>query len=127
MGFDMRIIKVKRQVLNSICKKYYEDNINDLSYNGIMEIENVIGTKCFESRLHLLNSFEEEGHIGYANDTYVEIDPQLFVPIIEYCESTIKGIGSDQRLHDEYKRLHSYMVSLEFNIEEDILLYEHDC
>lgn len=127
MGFDMTIIKAKRESISSVCKKYYEDNINNLPYEGIAEIENESSTKCFESRLHLLNSFEFDGYIGYSHETYVEISPQLFIPIIKYCENIIKESGSNQRLHDEYNRLRNYMESLDFNIEEDVLLYEHNC
>lgn len=127
LGFDMTIIKVKREILKSICKKYYEDSINDLPYEGIVEMENEVTTKCFESRLHLLNPFESKGHIGYASETYTEINPQLFIPIIKYCKSIIKGLHNNQRLCNEYKSLHNYMISLEFNIEEDIVLYKYDC
>lgn len=39
MRYDMYIIKAKKTVLDNICKKYFQKDINDLPYEGLEELE----------------------------------------------------------------------------------------
>lgn len=127
MGFDMRILKVNKNVLQTILDKYYTKNINDLHYVGYEELKNNINTKIFESRLDLLSPFEKEGCLPYASDTYAELSPQLVIALIEWTNKMCEVPYKNSRYSIEYKRLKDFFDSLNGNSEEDIIFYEYDC
>lgn len=124
----MRIIKANKKALYSIFNKYYVKDINDLPFEGFEELENDVNTKTFESRLHLFSAFEEEGYLPYANDTYVELNPQLVIALIKWIkEACNTPWREDSRYSAEYKRLKEYFDNLNAKSEEDIIFYEYDC
>lgn len=127
MGFDMRILKVNKNVLQSILDKYYTKNINDLHYVGFEELKNNITTKTFESRLDLLSPFEKERYLPYASDTYAELSPQLVIALIRWTNKMCEAPYKNSRYSTEYKRLKEFFDSLNGNSEEDIIFYEYDC
>lgn len=128
MGFDMRIISTKRKVLEYILDKYHQKNINDLSCDAFEELEKNANTKIFESRLNLFSMFEKEGYLPYANDTYVELNPQLVMALIKWTNEACKVQWiEDSRYNIEYERLKKYFDSLNANSEDDIIFYEYDC
>lgn len=133
MGFDMYIIKAKKLVLNDICKKYFQKDINDLPYEAFTEIERESDSKLFTSRINILGGIEEK--LPYAHETYVYLDEENYELITSYCWDRLQYLR--QYIDDDFsgkrfeymecKRLFYWLQKLNPNWDKDVILFEHDC
>ena len=68
MGFDMTLMRVKKQSVEEILSKYYSKCLDDLPYDAFEELEEKSGSILFESRLAVFAEIEDK--LPYANEKY---------------------------------------------------------
>lgn len=150
MGFDMYIIKAKKTVLNDICEKYFQKDVNYLPCEAFEELENELHSKLFWSNVNILKKIEKQ--LPYANEKYVYLDKKHYDLMLSFCNARMeylkryiyerrKGVkygsitfyahicsGSGKRTeYMECERLFYWLQKLNPNWDEDVMLYEHDC
>ena len=133
MGFDMYIIKTKKAVLDNICKKYFQTDVNELPYEAFEELEKESCSKLFTSRINILSGIE--GKLPYANDTYVFLDKENYDLMLDHCGDRMEYLK--QYIDDDFsgkrfeymecERLFYWLQKLDPDWNEDSILYEHDC
>lgn len=133
MGFDMYLVKSKKEVINAICKKYFQKDINDLPYEAFMEIEEESNSKQFTSRVNILSGIEEK--LPYAHETYVYLDEENYELMMSYCWDRLQYLKQD--IDDDFsgkrfeymecERLFYWLQKLNPNWDEEVILFEHDC
>lgn len=133
MGFDMYIVKAKKEVINDIRKKYFQKDINDLPYEAFMEIEEESNSKQFTSRVNILSGIEEK--LPYAHETYSYLDKENYDLMMSYCYDRLEYLkqyidddfSSKRFEYMECERLFYWLQELNPNWDDDVILYEHDC
>ena len=83
MGYDMYITKAKKTVLDNICKKYFQKDINDLPYEAFEELEKESQSKLFTSCINILSGLE--GKLPYSHETYVYLNKEHYDLILSHC------------------------------------------
>lgn len=129
----MCVIKTKKAVLDNICKKYFQNNINDLPYEAFLEIEKESDSKLFTSCVNILSGIE--GKLPYAHETYVYLDEENYNLMMSHCSGRLEYLKqyidedfSGKRFeYMECERLFYWLQKLNLNWDEDLILYEHDC
>lgn len=133
MGFDMYIIKAKKNVLEELLSKYFQKDLNDLPYEAFEELEKKSTSKLFTSRVNILRNIEEK--LPYANDTYVYLTKENYELMLSHCGERLSYLkqyaeddfSSKELGFRECERLFYWLRGLNPNWNEDVIIYEHDC
>lgn len=129
----MYVVKAKKVIIDDICKKYFQKDINDLPYEAFTEIERESDNKLFTSRVNILSGIEEK--LPYAHETYVYLDEDNYDLMMSYCRDRLQYLKqyvdddfSGKRFeYMECERLFYWLQKLSPNWVEDVILFEHDC
>lgn len=133
MRYDMYITKAKKTVIDNICKKYYQKDINDLPYEAFEELEKESHSKLFTSCINILSGLKEK--LPYSHETYVFLNREHYELMLSHCKDRMEYL--EQYIDDNFsgkrfeymecKRLFYWLQELNPNWDEDALLYEDDC
>lgn len=126
MGFDIYIVKASKEIINDICKKYFQKDINDLPYEALMEIEEESDSKLFTSCVNILSGIE--GKLPYAHETYVCLNKENYDLMMSYCSDRLEylkqyidGDFSSKRFeYMECERLFYWLQQLNPNWDDDV-------
>lgn len=129
----MYVVKAKKVIIDDICKKYFQKDINDLPYEAFTEIERESDNKLFTSRVNILSGIEEK--LPYTHETYVYLDEDNYDLMMSYCRDRLQYLKqyvdddfSGKRFeYMECERLFYWLQKLSPNWVEDVILFEHDC
>lgn len=130
MGYNMYLLKAKRQSVEEILDKYYKKCIDDLPFDAFEELENKSGSVLFESRLNVFTEIEDR--LPYANEKYVYLTKENYKLMYAHCKEKISQYQSESDSKNEweygwYKKLFSWFQSFTPDWENDVIIYEHDC
>lgn len=130
MGFDMTLMRVKKQSVDEILNKYYSKCLDDLPYEAFEELEKKSGSVLYESRM---NVFAEIGNkLPYANEKYVYLTKENYDLMFTHCRDKLFKYQSDNTSEDDwdydwYMKLFGWFQSFEPDWNEDVIIYEHNC
>lgn len=130
MGYDMYLLRVKKQSVEESLDKYYSKCLDDLPYEAFEELKNKSGSVLFESRLNVFA--EIKNRLPYANETYAYLTKEDYGLMYAHCREKISKYQSDNVSEDDwdydwYKKLLTWFESFVLNWDEDVIIYEYDC
>lgn len=130
MGYDMYLLKAKRQSVEEILDKYYEKCIDNLQFDAFEELEKKSGSILFESRMNVFKDIEDK--LPYAHEKYVYLTRENYELISSHCRDKIAQYQSENVSKDEweygwYENLLCWLQSFVPDWDNDVIIYEHDC
>lgn len=130
MGFDMTIMKVRKQSVDEILQKYYSKCLDELPYEAFEELERKPGSVSFESRLNVFSEIEDS--LPYANEKFVFLSKENYELMLIHCKEKISKFQSDNTPEDDwnydwYKELLCWFQSFVPDWDHDAIIYEYNC
>lgn len=130
MGFDMTLMRVKKQSVDEILNKYYSKCLDDLPYEAFEELEKKSGSVLYESRMNVFAEIENK--LPYANEKYVYLTKENYDLMFTHCRDKLFKYQSDNTSEDDwdydwYMKLFGWFQSFEPDWNEDVIIYEHNC
>lgn len=130
MGFDMTLMRVKKQSVDEILNKYYSKCLDDLPYEAFEELEKKSGSVLYESRMNVFAEIENK--LPYANEKYVYLTKENYDLMFTHCRDKLFKYQPDNTSEDDwdydwYMKLFGWFQSFEPDWNEDVIIYEHNC
>lgn len=130
MGFDMTLMRVKKQSVEEILDKYYSKCLDDLPYEAFEELEKKSGSILYEARMNVF--VEIENKLPYANEKYACLTKEHYELILKHCKEKIAQYQSEGDSKNEweygwYENLLRWFEIFIADWNEDVIIYEHNC
>lgn len=130
MGFDMTLMRAKKQSVEEILDKYYSKCLDDLPYEAFEELEKKSGSILYEARMNVFAEIEDK--LPYANEKYAYLTKEHYELILKHCKEKIAQYQSEGDSKNEweygwYENLLRWFEIFIVDWDKDVVIYEYNC
>lgn len=130
MGYDMTLLRVRKQSVDEILNKYYSKCLDDLPYEAFEELEKKSGSVLYESRMNVFAEIED--NLPYANEKYTYLTKEHYELMLKHCKEKIaqyqsEGDNKNEWEYGWYENLLCWFEIFLVNWDKDVIIYTHNC